>query len=178
MRRGAVASLLIATLTACAPYPWNIRQTSPLVDGLSVSTREEDNYNWTAKVTLWRDRAETRAWLRVEYLKGQYGSSRMFYIKSLTNSLQQTVRDSGLLGGYYAYQTVEEGAAKNGIGNVEFVHLKSDSRSCVYTLQYWGASPRYENSTDLLGHTKIESWYCADSLSREDIDSFVKGLSM
>ena len=56
--RSIVLSLVTATLTACALSVMNVHQTSPLLDDLAVSTKEEEDHRSKAKVTQWRDRRQ------------------------------------------------------------------------------------------------------------------------
>ena len=177
--RPGILLMLIIGLVSCGLSLLNTQQTSSLLDAFSVSTEEEDHHQWVAKVTEWRDQSQVRAWLRVEQLKGQYIDTGTFYRKSRCNSLVQNPRcvivDSGLPDGFDAYAVVLRETRKNGLGKLEFVRLDKFDRSCVYTLQFSQVSPAYENYRELLGHTKIRAWYCAEALSTAEIDEFVQG---
>lgn len=168
--------LLTVTIAACASQRLDVRQTSSLLEDLSVSTQEEEEEKWTAEVTMWSDLSGDRAWLRVEQLKKWQGSTRSFYSNSATNALPYTARNAGLPDGYGAYQVIEEGKTRNRIGELIFLRLRNDDRDCVYTLQYWGSTHGYERREEILGYTKIQSWYCAKAIDSEDFDAFVQGL--
>jgi hypothetical protein len=171
--------LLIIGVAACALSLLNTQQTSALLDEFSVNTKEEEHDQWVAIITKWRDQPQVRAWLRVEQLKGQYSDTGTFYRKSRCNSLVQSPQcvtaNSGLPDGFNAYAVVQRGTRENGLGELEFLRLEKVNRSCIYTLQFSQISPNYENYRELLGHTKIQSWYCAEALSDADVDNFIQG---
>jgi hypothetical protein len=167
--------VLFLLFEACALSLLNVEQTSPVLDGLSVTTTEEENDEWIAKETRWRDQSGLRAWLRVEQLKGQYGDTGFFHRRSYLRPLLSEVMVSDEPAGFNQYDIVDEGIKKNGLGEIEFLHLRNPESDCLFTRQFSPVSPMFENYRELLGHTEIRAWYCAEVLNTADVDKFVRG---
>ena len=171
--------VVLFPLAACIPSAESVRLETSLLDGLSVEAETEDTSSYTSKMTHWREpgSGKLKACLRVISLKDQYMSSAMFFVESSKNSPRVGVRDIHLDEALTSINVIDEGSSRNRIGDLQYLRLADGTQECAYLMQYYGPIGRYEDTSQLLGNTRIEAWYCDDTVSRDEMNTFFASIT-